>query len=214
LCRKISPFVEIKKGKERMKLVKNLLGTWKNTYEYSGNSYLCGYCGSNVGPSRAYSCQNSSGAHTGRLFICPNCNKPTFIDLTSKEKTPGSILGEDIEFLPSDIEQLYDEARRCMSVNAFTSSVLSCRKLLMNVSVSKGAKAGEKFAFYVTYLEENHFVPPGSKPWVDHIRKKGNEATHEIPSISKEDAEELLEFTAMLLRFIYELPGKMVKHTK
>jgi len=48
---------------------------------------------------------------------------------------------------------------------------------------------------------------------VDHIRQKGNEATHEIPNMGNEDAVELLEFIEMLLRVVYELPGKMKKHT-
>jgi hypothetical protein len=58
----------------------------------------------------------------------------------------------------------------------------------MNVSVTKGAEHGKSFASYVTFLENNHFIPPGSREWVKHIRKKGNEATHGIPSISQENA--------------------------
>lgn len=121
-------------------------------------------------------------------------------------------MGEEIEHLPSGVDQLYNEARKCISVNASSSAVLSCRKLLMNVSVSKGADPGKQFAYYVKFLEENHFIPPDSRDWVDHIRKKGNEATHEIPSVSKDDAIELLEFVEMLLRFVYEMPGKMAKY--
>ncbi|MCS0652016.1 DUF4145 domain-containing protein [Cytobacillus firmus] len=190
-----------------------LHGEWKNCYTAGGKSYDCGFCGSSVGPSFYYSCQGSNGYEYGSIYLCPNCNKPTFFQEGTGEQVPGSIFGEDIEHLPEDIDQLYSEARKCLSVNAFTSAVLSCRKLLMNVSVSKGADPGKSFVSYVTFLEENHFVPPGSNVWVDHIRKKGNEATHEIPSITRDDAIELLEFTEMLLRFVYELPGKMARHT-
>ncbi|GAE92941.1 hypothetical protein JCM21714_1967 [Gracilibacillus boraciitolerans JCM 21714] len=49
---------------------------------------------------------------------------------------------------------------------------------------------------------------------MDHIRKKGNEANHELPDMQEDDAEELLKFTEMLLRFVYELPGHMEKHIK
>jgi len=44
---------------------------------------------------------------------------------------------------------------------------------------------------------------------VDHIREKGNEATHEILLMSREDAEDLIEFTEMLLRVVYEFPAKV-----
>jgi len=45
-----------------------------------------------------------------------------------------------------------------------------------------------------------------------HIRNKGNEVTYEIPSMSREGATGLLDFTEILLRFIYEIPEKMSKY--
>jgi hypothetical protein len=44
---------------------------------------------------------------------------------------------------------------------------------------------------------------------VDHIRKKGNEANHEIALMTRVDAEELLSFSEMLLKFIYEFPSRI-----
>ena len=95
-----------------------------------------------------------------------------------------------------------------MSVSAYTASVLACRKLLMNIAVAQGAAEGKKFAEYVQYLADNGYVPPNGKGWVDHIRKKGNEATHEIPHMERGDAEELIAFAEMLLKFIYEFPAR------
>ena len=197
-------------------LENKLSGNWGNQTSFTGTSYTCGYCSSLSGPSIGYKCLNQDhrGSYitTAVIYICPNCKKPTFVDKTTSQQTPGIIIGEEVMYLPTDISQLYNEARNCISVNAFTSSVLSCRKLLMNIAVSKGAKPGESFVSYVKYLEENHFIPPNSRGWVDHIRSKGNEATHEINSMNKEDAIELLEFAEMLLRFIYEMPGRMSKY--
>lgn len=191
--------------------MRKLNGTWYHSASASlGISFHCGYCGAIAGPSRYYHIDGED--KYARIYVCPTCNRPTFI--YKNEQSPGPIMGEDIEYLPDEIDQLYNEARKCISVNAYTSAVLSCRKLLMNISVSKGAEPGKSFAFYVTFLEENHFIPPNSREWVDHIRRKGNEATHEIPSIDKDDSIELLDFTEMLLRFIYELPGRMTKHKK
>ena len=195
--------------------MERLYGNWDGTKSVSGISYACGYCSKVVGPSKQYINIGKDELYMditkARILICPNCNFPTFIDKSIEKQVPGKILGENVKFLPPDIEQLYNEARNCISVNAYTSTVLSCRKMLMNISVSKGAKEGKTFASYITFLEENHYTPPNSHEWVDHIRKKGNEATHEIPSISGPDAEELLEFTEMLLRFVYEMPGKMME---
>jgi len=191
-----------------------LTGRWYNALSAeTGTSYHCGYCGNNVGPSSYYHLEFSgiSGVSIG-IYICPTCNRPTYLNEHTNEQYPGPPYGNEISYLPEDIEQLYKEAKGCIKINAYTSSVLSCRKLLMNVSVSKGAESGKSFASYVTFLVEKNFVPPESEDWVDHIRKKGNEATHEIPSISKDDAVELLDFTEMLLRFVYEMPGRMSKY--
>ncbi|UQQ31890.1 DUF4145 domain-containing protein [Enterobacter bugandensis] len=79
--------------------------------------------------------------------------------------------------------------------------------MLMNIAVNQGAKEGLKFIEYVTYLSDNGYTPPNGKHWVDHIRKKGNEATHEITVMSENDAKELIVFIEMLLRFIFEFPS-------
>jgi len=78
----------------------------------------------------------------------------------------------------------------------------------MHIGVAKGAAANGSFASYVTYLEANHWTPPGSKDWVDQIRSKGNEATHEIVMSTSDEAQTLVSFSEMLLRFIYEFPAK------
>jgi hypothetical protein len=97
-----------------------------------------------------------------------------------------------------------------MSVSAFTSSVLATRKLLMNVAVSQGADPNKTFQVYVNYLADKGYVPPNAKPWVDHIREKGNEATHEIPAI-KADAKDMLTFMEMILKLVFEYPQRVPK---
>lgn len=79
----------------------------------------------------------------------------------------------------------------------------------MNIGVAQGAKEGDTFIKYVEFLAKEGYVPPNGKAWVDHIRKKGNEANHEIVLMSKTDADELVLFIEMLLKFIYEFPNKI-----
>jgi len=81
----------------------------------------------------------------------------------------------------------------------------------MNIAVSQGAKEGLEFIKYVNYLSDKGYIPPNGKHWVDHIRKKGNEATHEIALMKENDAKELMAFTEMLLRFVYEFPKSVPK---
>jgi len=96
-----------------------------------------------------------------------------------------------------------------MTVNSFTSTVLTCRKLLMHIAVEKGAPEGKSFMEYVEYLSQKNYVPPDGKGWVDAIRTRGNEANHEIKIMAVADASELITFLEMLLKFIYEFPAKV-----
>lgn len=78
----------------------------------------------------------------------------------------------------------------------------------MNIAVSKGEAQGKTFAEYVDFLNSKGYIPPDGKEWVDKIRQKRNDATHEIPDMKKEDAEMLITFLEMLLRIIYEFPNR------
>jgi hypothetical protein len=141
-----------------------------------------------------------------KIYECPFCSKPTIF--ADGRQLPGAAFGADVAAVPNDIDSLYREARQCMSVSGYTSAVMDCRKLLMNIAVDKGAPANQNFIDYINYFETKGYIPPGSKGWVDHIRTKGNEANHEIKLMTQAEAEELISFVEMLLRFIYEYPAK------
>jgi len=181
--------------------------SWPNIQSLDPRSFTCGHCGNPAGPNKGYSAENARLL----IYICHFCGYPTFFNTANGYRCPGAAFGEAVEHLPDEIGALYDEARNCMKVSAFTAAVMCCRKLLMNVAVHKGADEDKNFAFYVTYLDDNHHTPADSKPWVDHIRKKANEAVHEIPNVTRDDAEELITFLGMLLKFIYEFPAEMKK---
>jgi hypothetical protein len=182
---------------------------WRNTDEIEAKSFRCGYCDNQVGADRGYQL-STTGAQ--RIFICPYCSSPTYFRHYADDSSqiPSPSFGASVSHIPSlDVEALYNEARACIGVNGYTASVLCSRKLLMNIAVSQGAEVGLRFVEYVNYLEQNHYIPPNSRDWVDHIRKKGNEATHDIQIMQREDAEELITFLEMILRNLYEFPAML-----
>jgi hypothetical protein len=141
------------------------------------------------------------------IYICHFCRKPTFFDHEGTQ-TPGVSFGSEVKDIPDKtVEALYNESRRTMSTGSFTAAVLCCRKLLMHIAVSKGAEPGDQFINYVQFLSDQHYVPVDAKEWVDHIREKGNEANHEIVIMDKGTAENLITFSEMLLKQIYEFPA-------
>ena len=176
---------------------------WQRLEQLQSNQFRCGYCGYSVANDRGYF--NNAG---GRIYICPNCESPSYFDDWDKQ-TPGVQFGNEVAHLPQGLEQLYREARSCCAAAAYTAAVLSCRKILMNIAVEQGAAEGLSFIAYVDHLANAGFIPPNGRGWVDHIRRRGNEATHEIALMSKSDAEDLVAFVEMLLKFVFEFPARV-----
>jgi hypothetical protein len=177
---------------------------WANRGTLISRKFKCGYCGSLVASNHGY----SSNQHGTAIYICPHCTEPSYFTPPDRQ-IPGIAAGDDVSHLPADIKALYQEARNCVAANAYTAAVLTCRKLLMNIGVAQKAEEGQNFIAYVEYLASQGYVPPNGRAWVDHIRTKGNEANHEIVLMSKQNAEELISFIEMLLKFIYEFPARV-----
>ena len=180
--------------------------SWAGQQPAEPIDFTCGHCGLTVGTNQGFF-QLTKGNRGGKIYLCPRCDKPTFFD--GDFQVPGVAFGRNVSHLPDEVASLYREARNCMMVNAFTSSVLGCRKLLMNISVANGAKEGLRFVEYVDFLDREGYLPKkGKDTWVKKIKDKGNEATHQIKMMGKNDAEEILTFTEMLLQIVFEFPAK------
>jgi hypothetical protein len=183
-----------------------------NTSGITPKSFICGYCDTDVSSEKGfagnYIHQDEVGHKRSQpvyIYICHRCKCPNFFD-NKNIQTPGSRPElKKINNLPEDVGELYDQAIRSFSVNAFTPAVMCCRVILMHIAVEKDAKEGESFQFYVDHLANLGYVPPNGKKWVDKIRKKGNKANHKIEIMTKDDADEILRFLNMLMIFIYEL---------
>jgi hypothetical protein len=181
---------------------------WKGAITLPSRQFVCGHCGNPLASQEGW-VATLGGTRWAHIYLCHFCNKPTFFD-NDGYQVPGVAYGNPVNDIPDeDVDKLYEEARNCTSSNAYTAAVLCCRKLLMNIAVAKGTKQGQSFADYVQFLSDKGFVPPDGKGWVDQIRTKGNEANHEIAIMKQEDAEDLISFIEMLLKFIYEFPAKI-----
>ena len=179
--------------------------TWSQPHPIQSQKYRCGYCDSEVAGDRGY--QEKGGL--GFIAICPGCGKPTYLVYQNGRRmsqSPAPGFGRSVAHLPGVIQRLYDEARQCAKVSSYTAAVMVCRKLLMHIAVENGADEDKSFKYYVDWLEEKHYIPPNGKDVVEYIREKRNEANHEIVPMEKEDAEALIGFLELFMRFIYEVP--------
>lgn len=189
---------------------------WAQISNISSRKYVCGHCNNSLASNIGYAGHDANNPRISLntfIYICHHCNKPTFFDVLGNQ-TPGTTYGEEVsDIISHEVAYLYNEARNCMGHQSYTAVVLCCRKLLMHIAVSKGAKEGLSFFEYVEYLSNQNYIPPDAKEWVDHIRKKGNEANHEISIMKTEDAKDLIDFIGMLLKIIYQFPAAVKKRT-
>ena len=173
--------------------------------QLSSKSFTCGFCGNRIASSKGW----YNGDNGRLIYVCSHCDQPTYF--AASGQIPGVAPGEEIQHLPAEIEALYREARNCVAASCYTAAVLLARKLLMHIGVQQGAQPNQSFLSYVDHLATAGYVPPNGRAWVDHIRNKGNEATHKIVLMTQGDAQELLAFAGMLLKFIYEFPNRVPK---
>jgi hypothetical protein len=102
-----------------------------------------------------------------------------------------------------------------MSVAAHNAAIMLCRKLLLHLGIRAGLPAKDKsnrspsFERAIKHLVDEGCVRKMMQPWVDQIRKVGNEANHELPQVTSEQAEMVARFTQQLLMMTYEYPSAL-----
>ncbi|MHC4573357.1 MAG: DUF4145 domain-containing protein [Planctomycetota bacterium] len=191
--------------------MEKLSGHWKGVGGLPSQEYTCYWCHRKIASiSGLEFAAERRPPPSIRIYICYNCKHPTYF--YENKQYPSPPFGDHIEGLPDDVSGLYQEVRDCTSVNALTAAVMVCRKLLMHIAVDKGADKGKYFQEYVDCLAAQ-YITPANIAWVDKIRDVGNAANHEIPSITREDAEQIITFTGMLLRLVYDFPGRLKGET-
>ena len=168
--------------------------------------YTCGHCERSVGGLViAYTVETQIV-----WLLCPSCGHGSVQH--GNTILPSLLSVPQVEGLPSDICQVYDEARKSFAVEAYTGCELLCRKILMGVAVDRGAAEDKSFEHYVDYLKDNGHITASLKDMADIIRRNGNQSTHKIGQPDPERAEYTMGFTAQVLRSIYEIESQFSKY--
>jgi hypothetical protein len=173
--------------------------------------WRCGFCSQAVGEAEGWQATMSSGDYVASVMICPRCRRPTYFE-GNKPPFPEPLPGEAIPHVPEPVHGMYEEARACVMSGAYRSAALACRTTLMYVATELNNKTQIEGGFKanVEWLFKNGWIPPNGKAWVDYIKDRGNDATHEILVADPELARQLVDFLAMLLRYAYDMPNRLV----
>lgn len=184
--------------------------TWETIRkkEISAKTITCPYCGVRVrASSNTRIVDTATGVIKYQIHKCPECFMPVIIGLDGKIIPQSQLLPyEDVRFLPTNVEKLYNECRKCYLNECYHSVIMVSRTLLMYVAVDKGDVAGKSFLAYINYLESNGYIGSQNKAWVDKIREIANKYVHEMDMATKEDAHKVILFVKQLLGNLYEMP--------
>lgn len=184
---------------------------WVDMQAIEPRKYKCYSCNSEVASREGYQLvMERFPKFAYGIYICPKCMSPTFFSFDELQ-IPKPVFGETLNSLPATVKMVFDEARRCYGIDAYTSVVTICRSLLAYIAVDKGAKNDLTFKNYVDFLQSENWLPKGTYDWVDEIRSLGNSATHDLKIMQEHDARLILRFTTALLQNIYELPSLLGK---
>jgi hypothetical protein len=103
------------------------------------------------------------------------------------------------------------EAEKAQANHLFTAAAGLYRSLVDTTTKKQLAEAGESergtLEARLDRLAEKHVIPKAVADWGHEVRVIANEALHEAPTVSEEDAEAARNFAQTYLRYAYELPG-------
>jgi hypothetical protein len=115
--------------------------------------------------------------------------------------------------VPAGIASDFLEASNDYNIGSFRSSAVMARRTIQKMCLNLGAKKGDKLYKQIEDLKTSGKLHPDLADMATEIRFLGNDGAHPeddgLDDVSKEDAKEVLDFTAELLDDLYVRPQKV-----
>lgn len=126
-------------------------------------------------------------------------------------------LSDPPEHLPDDVKACFIEAATCAQVGCFNAAGTMYRLCLDKATYGLlpeqdvdglNAKIRRSLGFRLNWLFETKRIDPAMQELSHCVKEDGNDGAHE-GTLSKDDAEDLREFTTVLLDRIYSYPERL-----
>jgi len=124
---------------------------------------------------------------------------------------------EPPEHLPDSIEEVFREGATCMTVGCFNAAGTMFRLCLDMATKSflpeendngLNHKIRRNLGFRMKWLFDNNKLPKALEELASCVKEDGNDGAHE-GTLTKADAEDLLDFTVALLERLYTEPAML-----
>lgn len=150
--------------------------------------------------------------------ICGKCGRGVVMTLSNDLDRPDDVRlkispspPDPPEHLPDDVGSYFRQGVNGLSED-YDASVAMFRTTVETALKEKlpGPDPDTRTLFQlIKEAEKQQKLTPDLAAWSHQIRIAGKEALHRTPLCSKEDAQEAHDFTELVLRYLYTLPGML-----
>lgn len=195
----------------------------------------CGHCGAEKVILNIIYAYDIEQPIAGALAKCPGCKKPSSLVLystinarsTDLMQTEGDLLQchwdvisispenrpPDVpKYLPETVGKFFYQAISAARRNDMPdTAVIMCRRTL-EAAIQDHGETNGWLATRIKNLADKGKITPSLADWAHHIRELGNEAAHDLAPLPEgkdglSRARSLVEFTRLVLMYLYTLPG-------
>ncbi|MDA3509381.1 DUF4145 domain-containing protein [Acinetobacter junii] len=121
------------------------------------------------------------------------------------------------EHLPVEIETIFNEAAKCFSIGCYNAAgamfrlcLDSVTKKIVEQNEALNPTSNDKKTIHnrLVWIFNNNILPSSLEDLSRCIKDNGNDAAHD-GNLTKEDAEDLLDFSFILLERVYTEPARI-----
>lgn len=151
------------------------------------------------------------------VLLCPRCDAPfllqqkccgvpgEFETVTSETVLYPTITRLPTDGIPEPVNRAYQQAVRCFSASSYEASALMCRRCLEALCKSFVA-TGKSLQAMLDDLCAAKVIERRLTQWAHRVRVIANGAAHDTDiELSKDDAQDALDFTESLLMYVFVL---------
>ncbi|MBD2255647.1 DUF4145 domain-containing protein [Nostoc parmelioides] len=157
------------------------------------------------------------------FFKCPKCFKP-LVTCTEYDNEPSSEDKLTILYptsnktisseVPTYIKKAFDEAILCFNSNAFTASVIMCRKTVEGICKERGIEKNT-LQKKLEIMKEEGIIDQNLYDWANILRLAGNDAAHDLDVVFDiADAQDIVDFTYAIIDYIFTYRKKFESFKK
>lgn len=116
--------------------------------------------------------------------------------------------------VPESLRDDHREARECVQAKHYTAAAVMARRVLEGIAVDRGYKTGDLFP-RLKKMRDDGVIEDRLYDWANICRDVGNQGAHaDKKSVTRQDAEDTLDFVEALLDYLYVFTSRYEEFKK